>query len=120
KTWFAESIQKEHRVVGTLNPIRWNHKGKVIEYAIFSEHEEDIIIEYSPSKKTLDRFLNKKILAIGYLRKNKYGEKFIKIKSIKEFSSQGTPTPVKKIRDEVDWYLQEYPLNLPENDYQLF
>lgn len=114
-TFYIDSfINKDQSVTGTLNPIHWDRHGRIKQFSIYSEDEEDIIIEGYPNKKKLEKLLNKRVLAKGQVRTNEDEEKFIKLKSIKELTGPTSPaiSLVKPI--EPGFWNEEYSLSIPK------
>ena len=107
------SRKNENKVIGILNPIRWDKAGRVRQFSIYSDSEEDIIIEGYRNREKLKKLLNKRILATGQVRTNEYGEKFIKLKKIDELTGPSSPA-VSLIRPpDIGFWNEEYSLMVP-------
>ena len=83
--------EKEKSITGTLNPIRWDKNGRIKQFSIYSEEEEDVIIEHFQNKRKLTKLLNKRVIAVGKVRLDEEGNKYIKLKNIKELTGPTSP-----------------------------
>ena len=104
---------KEQTVFGTLNPIMWNRHGQAIKFAIYSEDEEDIIIEDFKHKRKLEKLVNKTVQASGVIRVNDDGEKYIKLKRIRELSGPTSPTTPSPWTKKSFW-TDEFAIRIPQ------
>ncbi len=114
-TFYINSkIEKEKSIIGTLNPIRWDKNGRIKQFSIYSEEEEDVIIENFQNKRKLTKLLNKRVIAVGKVRLDEDGNKYIKLKSIKELTGPTSPAInlVKPI--EAGLWNEEYSLSIPK------
>ncbi len=82
---------KTETVIGTLNPIMWDRRGKIKKFSIYSYEDEDIIIEGFRNRAKLKNLLNKKVEAKGIIRVNEDGEKLIKLTNIRELTGPSSP-----------------------------
>ncbi len=106
------SLAPEKIITGILNPIKWYGNGKIKEFSIYS-NEEDIIIEGYRKKRKLENLLNKLVVAKGQIRIGESGEKFIKLKSIKELKSPTSP-PANLIKPRESIFGEEYSVLIPK------
>ena len=114
-TFYIDSfINKDQSITGILNPIHWNRHGRIKQFSIYSEDEEDIIIEGYSNKRKLEKLLNKRVLAKGQVRTNGDGEKFINLKSIEELTGPTSPA-ISLIRPiKSGFWNEEYSLSIPK------
>ncbi|MBL7665186.1 MAG: hypothetical protein JNM93_08635 [Bacteriovoracaceae bacterium] len=107
-------MKRNQEIVGILNPIEWDEKGEVKTFSIYSFDKDDIIIEKYPHKQKLKKLLNKQVQALGTIRKDKYGEMFIHLKSIREFIGPTNPSlKMKRPYYFNPWY-DEFELSIPK------
>ncbi|PIR35930.1 MAG: hypothetical protein COV37_05930 [Bdellovibrio sp. CG11_big_fil_rev_8_21_14_0_20_39_38] len=104
---------KEQSIIGTLNPIHWDKEDDVDQFSIYSDEEEDIIIEEFHNKKRLSRLINKRVLARGKIRIDENGEKHIKLKMIKELSPPTAPAVRLSNPITARFWSEEYSLLVP-------
>ena len=113
-TFYIDSfINKDQSVTGILNPIHWDRHGNIKQFSIYTDEEEDIIIEGYLDKRKLEKLLNKRVLAKGQIRTNEDGEKFIKLKSIKELTGPTSPAINLVSPIETSFWNEEYSLSIP-------
>jgi hypothetical protein len=109
---------KDQSITGTLNPIHWDRHGNIKKFSIYSDDQEDIIIEGYTNKTKLEKLLNKRVFAKGQVRTDEYGDKFIKLKSIKELTGPTSPA-ISLVRPiEPGLWGEEYSLSISK-DYVL-
>ncbi len=111
------SKNKKKEIIGVLNPIEWDKEGEVKKYSIYTVDEEDIIIEEIFPNIKLKHLLNKKVLAKGILREDKEGQKFIKLKTIKQLIEPNSPATNLLKKPIFNVWPEEYELSIPK-DYQ--
>lgn len=101
-------------IIGTLNPINWDNDGVPNLFSIFTDDEEDIIVEGYQNRKKLLKLLNKRVIAKGILRINKDNEKLLHAKSIRELT--GPTSPAMNISNSVrpNFWEDEYSLAIPK------
>ncbi len=105
---------KEDSITGVLNPIHWDRHGRVKQFSIYSDEEEDVIIEKGFDRKKLLRLLNKRVLAKGKIQTNSNGDKFISLKAIKEVSGPTSPaTHTHNLMTPSLWG-EEYSISIPK------
>lgn len=95
KPWYKTvNLKIPHlvEVIGVLNPIGWDKNGNVKKYSIYTQNEEDIIIEYIDNPELLQHFINNYVLAKGSVRIDLDGEKYIRIKHLKALAGGGPST----------------------------
>ncbi len=110
-----ESFKRnEQNIIGTLNPIHWDRKGKIKQFSIYSEDEEDIIIEGYQNKSKLKKLLNKRVLATGTVRTDDNGQKFIYLKKIKELTGPTSPAISLVKPPDLGLWNEEYSLSIPK------
>jgi hypothetical protein len=102
-------------VIGTLNPIMWDKKGKVKKFSIYSFEEEDIIIEGYRNRSKLKSLLNKKVEARGSIRRNEDGEKVIKLTKIKELKNPSTPSQNLTPEINLGMWSEEFSVSIPKD-----
>jgi hypothetical protein len=105
--------EKKQNIVGTINPIQWDEKGKIKKFSIYTDLDEDILIENYPKKRKLKSLLGKRVEAIGVIKFNENGDKLIILKKIRELPDPGT-SELKLIKPELYDYYQECPLAIPK------
>ncbi|MCB9091186.1 MAG: hypothetical protein H6621_10905 [Halobacteriovoraceae bacterium] len=105
---------KNQTVVGVLTPITWDRKGKVVKFSIYSDDGEDIVIKEYKHRDRLQRLLSKRVQAIGNIFRNKYGDKFIKLKRIKELTGPTSPAVHTNRTLAVSLWDEELSINVPK------
>lgn len=103
----------ETTLEGTLNPIEWDEDGEVIKFSVYSDDEEDYIVENYPKPKKLQRLLNKRVLVQGKIGANAYGEKVIYATKMKQIKR---PLRRASFRSEVPVFFwdEEFPAHIPK------
>jgi hypothetical protein len=108
--------RKKECIIGILNPIMWDKRGRIKKFSIYSQ-DEDIIIEGYKNRERLKNLLNKKVEAKGQVTINEDGEKFIRLDKIREL--EGPNSPAMNIYPASAWMLnEEYSVCIP-TDYAL-
>lgn len=105
---------KKQTVTGILTPIIWNKRGKPIKFSIFSDEGEDLVIKEYRYKIPLQRLLNKRVQAIGEIFNNKYGDRFIKLKKIKELTDPNSPSFQMNSTKGEHYWDEEFSVNVPK------
>ena len=100
-------------ITGVLNPIHWDRNGKIRKFSIYSEDEEDIIIEGYLNKQKLESLLSKRVLGKGKIRVNKNCEKFIRLRSIKEIAGPPPSALGQQKSTLPSLWDEEYSLKIP-------
>ena len=109
------SKRDNQTIIGTLIPITWDRKGRAIRFSIYSSDGEDFIIKDYRFKSRLQRILNKNVQAVGEVSSNKYDEKFIKLKKIKELTGPSSPSMQVKVPKNQGLWDEEFVVNIPKN-----
>jgi transcription termination factor Rho len=111
-------ISNDQSITGTLNPINWDRFGKIKQFSIYSEDEEDIIVVSYSNKRKLEKLLNKRVLAKGQVKIDENGDKYIRLKSIKELTGPTSPAINLAKPIESTFWNDEYSLSIPK-DYAI-
>ncbi len=106
-------------IVGIVNPIEWNSNGKIKKFSIYTTDEEDIIVESSLDFRQFRRLkslLNKKVEATGRIYANDEGEKYIKLKRIRELTRPSAPAVNTFYPNKLEHALwpEEFAINFPQ------
>jgi len=56
---------KQKTVTGVLSPIRWNSNDEIIEYSVYTENDEDIILRGNNLDSNFRFFKNQKVKVSG-------------------------------------------------------
>ena len=85
-----------------------------MKFSIYSDTEEDIIIDNYKNKRKLKKLLNKRVQAKGKVQTNKWGDKYIRIKSIKELADPESPPENLLETPRSHLWIEDYPLSFPK------
>ncbi len=105
---------KKQTIIGTLIPIAWDRKGKAIKFSIYSNEGEDIILKEYRYKNRLKRLLNKKVEVTGEVTHNKYGDKFIKLKTIKDFLDSSSSSMYLRDLQSGQLWDEDFSIHIPK------
>jgi len=106
-------VRKEAYITGRLNPIEWDEKDQIKKFSIYSDIEEDIIIEHYRNFQKLKSLLNQRVLAIGHTYK-KNGELYMRPRIIRKLTNPSSS--VLKFSKE-DYWNEELKLAYPYTKY---
>ncbi|OFZ26191.1 hypothetical protein A2326_03715 [candidate division WWE3 bacterium RIFOXYB2_FULL_41_6] len=56
---------KRKTVTGVLSPIRWNSNDEIVEYSVYTENDEDIILRGNNLDSNFKFFKNQKVKVSG-------------------------------------------------------
>ena len=114
--------RKPRTVVGTLVPISWDRRGKPIQFSIYSDDGEDLIVKDYRNKSRLRALRNKRVEAKGFIYYNRRGDKMIKLRKIEEIASPHSPSELASPISFSDHWEGDFSLNIPKeyaNSYHL-
>ena len=73
---------KQKKIFGILTPISWDANDEVVEFSVYTPHEEDILIINHRDFPELVDHLNKPIYVTGSISHNEDGDKVIKLTKV--------------------------------------
>lgn len=109
-----EISKHEETIRGILNPIRWDKYGRVTQYSIYSEEEEDIIILDRVHRKKLEKLVNQHVQAKGKVIQVDEDTKYLRLKNIKALTGPNTPLNPHFGSFDKNFWDEEYSLSIPK------
>lgn len=106
--------RRKRTIVGHLAPVAWDDDGVATKFSIYTYDDDDFIIEGHYRLENLKRLINKRVLAIGFIRENSQGEKLIDPILVREHKSSDFMSDGRKetVRPYADWD-EEFSVSYP-------
>lgn len=105
--------QNIQSVTGILNPIEWDSKGVSTKFSIYSDDEEDILLEGPITRKKIEGLVNKRVVATGSVRLNEYGEKLMRVERIEKQNGPNSCALQLPKNDLLQFWGEEYSVEVP-------
>jgi len=115
KPIYLDSVNDNTTVYGILNPLLWDREGKPSEYSIYTDAEEDIIIDSSYPKKNLKKLSSKRVEAVGKIGFDEEGNKILRPKKIREIKGPLSSAATVSVPPSTNLWEWEFPVCLPKN-----
>ena len=101
-------------VVGHLAPIAWDDEGAATKFSIYTYEDDDLIVEGNYRIDNLKKLINKPVYAIGFIREQSNGDKFIDPILVREHKSTNfTSIGLQEIKSKYSEWGDEFSVIYP-------